>query len=144
MTFDLNNINQLSCAMDRYFFFPFYDTLHQKAEKHRFIALTGPIVGAIDGTFSLAQAVGGVGESAIKGLVNTVKGVITFDWNSVKIGSLQLILGVGVIGISSIPIIAIRTLRISIKMMIDPKQTSEQQLRNYREKLDLQHVHNRA
>jgi len=144
MHFDLNNINQFSGAMDRYFFFPFYETLHQKAKKHRFISLIGPAIGAIDGIASLAQAVGGVGESAIKGIVNTVKGAITFNWNSVKRGCLQLILGVGIIGISSIPIIAIRTLRISIKMSIDPKLTSEQQSRNYREKLDLQNAHSKA
>ncbi len=145
MNFDLGNINQLSSEIDRHFFLPFYESIHKAtANNHRFIAIMGPAIGTIDGTASLAQAVGVVGESAIKGLVNTLKGAVTFNWQSLKRGSLQLILGIGVISICSIPLIAFRTMRISVKMMIDPKQTSEQQARNYRMKLDLKYIGSRV
>ena len=138
MTFDLNNINQFSSAMDKHFFLPFYANLHQKAEKHRFIFLTSPFIGIADGIASLVQTVGAIAEAAIKGLINIFQGTITFDSSPLKKGSLQLILGVGIIGIFSIPIIIFRVLRISIKMMIDPKLTCDQQERNYREKFGFQ------
>lgn len=135
MTFDLNNINQFSTSIDQYFFYPFYEKLYQQAKKYHFIALTSPIVGILDATFSIIQAIGGLVESAIKGLTNIFKGMAALENLSIKRGVLQLILGTGVIGVSSIPIIFLRTLRISIKITINPIQTCEEQLINYRKNI---------
>ncbi len=135
MSLDLNNIDQSSNLIDRYFFYPFYDKLSQIRGKHYVLSWISPIIGITDGIASSIQAIGGVAEATFKGIGNLAKGGITCDSNSLKRGSLQLLLGVGVIGTLSIPIILFRTLRIAGGMMFCPKETSETQAENYRKKV---------
>ena len=135
MPFDLENINQLSNALGQYFFLPFYETLHQTAKTNRFIKLTGPFIGTIDGIASLSQAVGGIGDAAIKGLANILKGSATCNQTSIKKGALQLVLGTSCIAIFAIPHIFVKTLRISINMSIDPISTSNREVEDYQKSL---------
>jgi|GEM_PF-4439128 len=137
MILDWNNIDRSSQWIDRHFFYPFYHHLNQVAQNHSTsVRLAAPAIGIIDGTASCIQATSGIAEAAIKGVGNSVQAAFLCDPRYLKIGGLQLILGVGVIGASSIPIIAFRTLRITIKMAIDPQETSRVQAENYLSKIE--------
>lgn len=121
--------------MDYYFFHPFYEKLSQLAQESSILSWASPVIGITDGIASSIQAIGGVAEAAIKGIGNLVKGGIAHDISPLQRGSLQLFLGVGVIGALSIPIILFRTLRIAGGMMLYPKETSKTQAENYRKKI---------
>lgn len=135
MAFDFERIDQFSEMMDQRFFHPFYDHLHEMSQRNRYVAYAAPLVGSIDGIGSLIQATGTVGEALIKSLGNGFKGAISCDWIAFKTGSLQLLLGAGVIGLCSIPIIVFRILRITTYFALDPQKTSEQELAKLREKI---------
>lgn len=135
MSMDLKNINQFSKLAECYFFYPFYEKLSQVAQESSMLPWVAPVIGVTDGIASSIQAIGGVAEAAIKGIGNLAKGGITWDSLSLKRGSLQILLGVGVVGTLSIPIIVIRVLRITGGMMFYPKETSEIQAGNYRKNI---------
>lgn len=135
MSLDWNNIDKSSKLVDSYFFYPFYEKLNAISREYRFIQLSAPFVGAIDGIASLVQATGGVGEAAIKGSRNLLHGALSCNTESLKRGSLQIILGGGLVGIVSIPIIFIRTLRMTTGMLMNPVETTHIQAENYRKKV---------
>ena len=137
MYLDWNNTNKSSKLIDYYFFYHFYNKLNSISREYRFIQLSAPFVGTIDGVVSLAQATGGVGEAAIKGTRNLLRGALTCNAEDLKRGGLQIILGVGLVGIVSIPIIFIRTLRIMGGILINPLETSNTQAENYRKKVSI-------
>lgn len=135
MSLDWKNIDKSSRLVDSYFFYPFYEKLNAISREYRFTQLSAPFVGAIDGIASLVQATAGVGESAIKGSRNLLYGGLSCNAESLKRGSLQIILGVGLVGILSIPIIFIRTLRMTAGMLMNPVETTRIQAENYRKKV---------
>jgi hypothetical protein len=137
MSLDWNSIDKSSKLIDSYFFYPFYDKLNAISREYRFIQLSAPFVGAVDGVASLVQATGGVGEATIKGSRNLLQGALSCNTESLKRGSLQIVLGGGLVGIVSIPIIFIRTLRITAGMLMNPVETTHVQAENYRKKISI-------
>ncbi len=134
MALQWENIDQSSKFISSHFFYPFYSNLSPIAQQKPVIALGAPLIGVIDGAVSFVEAISGIGEAAIKGIGNLFQGMIQGDRPRLKRGSLQLILGVGVIGLLALPVIAARVLRITGGMLFFPEETSARQAENYRNK----------
>lgn len=135
MSLDWDNIDSSAKLINAYFFYPFYQKLNDISKKHPSIRFTAPLVGITDTFATLTLAITNIGECLIKGIGNLFQSILFQDRRSLKLGSLQLI-GLGVISYSSVFIVAFRIVRITIKMLIDPEQTSQQQAENYRKNLE--------
>ena len=91
ISLDWDNIDQSARLIDSYFFYPFYKNLNAISKEYRFIQLSAPFVGTIDGIASLAQATAGIGEATIKGVRNLLHGTLSYNTESLLRGSLQII-----------------------------------------------------
>lgn len=119
MNIDLLNITQASQWFDANLFAPYYERL-SALPYPALLRLSSPLIGIGDGVMSTAQAVCGLGETLLKGSINTVLGIANGDSNQIKRGVLQIVVGGGVISLTAIPVIAIRTLRITANIAYDP------------------------
>lgn len=116
---DLQNITQASHWFDANLFAPYYQRL-SAVPFPALLRLGAPLIGIGDGAMSTAQAVCGLGETLLKGSINTVLGIANWDSNQIKKGVLQVGVGGGVLSLTAIPIIAGRTLRITAHVACDP------------------------
>lgn len=135
MSFEINNIDQFSNIIDAQFFYPFYEKLSQISEDQPYLFIASPLIGMIDGTASLIQAGGTVGESAIKGFCNLVKAAASCDGLALRVGAIQWGLGVVGIGVAALPISVSRSIRITWGMAVDPVATSKKQWENFQSKV---------
>jgi hypothetical protein len=135
MSIDLDSIDQVSDLIDRYMFLPFYDNVYQAAQNSKYVAYAAPLIGVVDALANLVQAVGAVGESAIKGIINLVYGAVTCNPLKLKVSAVQLVLGTGFISLVSLPRIAVHALKITYGMFRTPVETSHCQLGEYRQKV---------
>ena len=119
MNFDLENITQASQWIDANLFTPYYQELCTFSNPV-LLRLGSPLIGIGDAVLSTAQAVFGLLETLLKGSINTVLGIANRDSNQIKKVMLQTGLGGGAIAISAIPVIALRTLRITANIAYDP------------------------
>lgn len=119
MNIDLENITQASQWFDANLFTPYYEKL-SAVPYPGLLRLSSPFIGIGDGVMSTAQAVCGLSETLLKGSINTVLGIANWDRNQIKKGMLQVVLGGGIISLTAIPIIAVRTLRITANVAYDP------------------------
>jgi len=127
MFFDLKNINQSSQLIDKQIFLPFYTNLHHFSQKNNSLSLTAPLVGSADGMITLIQGISSVFEAVLKGGCNLVSGTFILDPKSVLLGSVQILLGGGIIGLSTLPLTAWKTLKITLGMIVNPQETTENQ-----------------
>jgi hypothetical protein len=134
MSFDLERIDQFAGLMNEKFC-RFYEQIATHAASNSHIAYAAPVIGIADMALSSVQAIGGVGEAAIKGVTNVFVGGASCNGTALKMGGAQLALGACVVGVLSIPIIFVRTIRITAKMFADPQNTSEYELAAYRQKV---------
>lgn len=119
MKIDYENITQFLQWFDSYMFAPYYrklGTIHNLT----YLRLASPLIGGGDGLMSALQGAFGLGEALFKGGVNTMYGIANRDQRSLEKGLLQIVLGGSVIALSSIPIIVVRTLRITCWVAYDP------------------------
>ncbi len=127
---DWNNITQLSSLIEKSFFHPFYCSLSRESKRYPKIAFAAPFVGGIDGAVSTMQAVGGIGEASLKGIGNMLAGSVNGDANRLKRGAFQC-MGAGVIGLAAMPVVFVRTVRITKGMWTEPQKTSKEQALYY-------------
>lgn len=96
---DLSVINQSSQWIDQHLFLPFYQGVNQK------VYVWAPFIGIVDGMLSLIQGVTSIVEAVFKGLLN-------FSRGEFLLGSLQIVLGAGIITIALIPVVINRILKV--------------------------------
>ena len=121
MKINFENITESSQWFNANLFSPYYrglGTVHQTA----YLRLASPVIGILDGLISSLQAVSGLSEAILKGTANTAHGIATADRRVLKKGVLQIALGGGSIALLSVPIIALRTLRITFNMARNPSE----------------------
>ena len=119
MNVDFENITESSRWFDSHLFAPYYRKLGNIRNPVR-LRLGAPLIGVGDGLIGAAQAAAGFGEAVSKGVANSLRGARNQDSNLLKKGILQIGLGGGSIALFSIPILAVRTLRITAIMAYDP------------------------
>lgn len=119
MNVDFENITQSSRWFDFHLFAPYYRKLGN-IRNPVWLRLGAPLIGVGDGAISAAQAAAGFGEAVLKGVANSFRGAANRDSNLLKKGILQIGLGGGSIALFSIPIVVVRSLRITAIMAYDP------------------------
>jgi hypothetical protein len=128
MNIDFENITESSRWFDCNLFASYYGALGTIRDP-ALLRLGSPLIGVGDGILSAAQAAAGLGEAVLKGVGNIFRGAALRDSNLLKKGTLQIALGGGAVALFSIPIIVVRTLRITVKMAYDPADALSEQLR---------------
>ncbi len=133
MSFDLANIDQSQKWIDTHLFLPMYQEIAgtPNAVVLRFL---GPPIGLTDALLSLMQSVAGVAEALLKGSINLV-GSSPFNECNAYRGLLQVCLGAPVIGVSTIPIVASRFLKITGSMIVEPHALAHQEVDRYQREL---------
>jgi hypothetical protein len=119
MNIDFENITESSRWFDSHIFAPYYRKLGN-IRNPVWLRLGAPLIGVGDGLVSAAQAAAGFGEAVLKGVTNSFRGAANRDSNLLKKGILQIGLGGGSIALFSIPILAVRFLRITTFVAYDP------------------------
>lgn len=119
MNIDFENITEISRWFDSHLFAPYYRKLGN-IRNPVWLRLGAPLIGVGDGLVSAVQAAAGFGEAVLKGMANSFRGAANRDSNLLKKGILQIGLGGGSIALFSIPILVIRSLRITAFVAYDP------------------------
>ena len=126
MNVDFENITETSRWFDSHLFAPYYRKLGNIREPV-WLRLGAPLIGVGDGLISAAQAAAGLSEAVLKGAANIFRAAANRDSHLLKKGLLQIGLGGGSIALFSIPIIAVRILRITAKAAYDPRSAISEQ-----------------
>jgi len=136
MSLDWKSIDRSSRLVDAYFFYPFYNKLNGVAREYPSVFWAAPVIGVVDGIAGFVQVICCVAEAALKGVGNMFSGIAgeRVEW---KRGVLQLVFGVGFVGLLAIPVIVMRILWITGDFASNPQKTCETQAENYRKKIQM-------
>lgn len=108
----VSDISQSSIWIEEHFLRAFYRKMDSLSQGYEKVYLLAPLIGLVDGMISSLQGVAAIVESVFKGCLNFFRG-------EVLLGTLQIVLGAGIIAIGLVPIVVCRVIKVAVSIFVD-------------------------